>query len=124
MSSYLICIGSNYNREDNLLLARNQLTALFPFIRFAEEVETEPFLLSNPALFTNQLARFYSEEGVEQVKAHLKTIERLAGRLPEDKAKEKIVLDIDLLMCDDLVLKPQDMEQEYVKQSLETLEDN
>ncbi len=124
MPSYLICIGSNYNREDNLLLARNQLTALFPSIRFAEEVETEPFLLSNPALFTNQLARFQSDEGAEQIKAHLKAIEWLAGREPEDKAKEKIVLDIDLLMFDDLVLKPQDMEREYVKQSLEALDGN
>lgn len=124
MPSYLICLGSNYNREDHLLLARNQLTALFPSIRFAEEVETEPFLLSNPALFTNQLARFHSDEGTEQVKAQLKAIEQLAGRLPEDKAKEKIVLDIDLLMCDDLVLKPQDMEREYIKLSLESLDDN
>lgn len=105
MPSYLICIGSNYNREDNLLRARNRLTAFFPSIRFAEEVETEPYLLSNPALFSNQLARFHSDEGIEQVKARLKTIERLAGRLPEDKAKEKIVLDIDLLVCDDVILK-------------------
>ena len=123
MPSYLICIGSNYNREGNLLLARNQLTALFPSIRFAEEVETEPFLLSNPALFTNQLARFHSDKGPEQVKVHLKDIECLAGRLPGDKAKEKVILDIDLLMCDDLVLKPQDMEREYIKQSLEVLDD-
>jgi len=111
MPAYLICIGSNYNKEENLLLARTQLTALFPSIRFLEEIETEPFLLSGPALFSNQSARFHSDEGVEQVKAHLKAIERLAGRLPEDKTKEKIILDIDLLMYDDVVLKHKDMER-------------
>ena len=122
MPSYLICIGSNDNKEANLLLARNQLTALFPSIRFAEEVETAPFLLSNPAPFNNQVAQFHSNEGTTQVKARLKEIEQLAGRLPTDKAQEKIVLDIDLLMCDDQVLKPQDMEREYIKQGLASLE--
>ena len=37
MHSCLICIGSNYNRKENLLLARRRLTALFPSIRFTGE---------------------------------------------------------------------------------------
>lgn len=121
MPIYTICIGSNYNREINLLLARKQLTALFPSIRFADEEETEPFLLSNPALFSNQVGRFRSDEEPEQVKAKLKAIEQLAGRLPEDKAIERVVLDIDLLMHDDVVLKPRDMEREYVKRGIKNL---
>ena len=142
MHTYTICIGSNYNREENLLLAQKQLMALFPSIRFADEEETEPFLLSNPALFTNQVARFQSEEGVEQVKGRLKAIERMAGRystysaasLPLEGAGggssgysqtvEDIALDIDLLMCDDLVLKPQDMERDYIKRGICKLDNN
>ena len=122
MPTYTICIGSNYNREENLLLARNQLTALFPSIRFADEEETEPFLLSNPAFFTNQVARFQADEEPEQVKSQLKNIERMAGRLPEHKAMEKVVLDIDLLMCDHVILKPKDIERNYIMKGISDLE--
>ena len=121
MPVYTICIGSNYNREENLLLARQQLTALFPSICFAEEEETEPFLLSNPALFTNQVARFQTEKSLEQIEVHLKTIERIAGRFPEDKALEKVVLDIDLLLCDHVVLKPKDIEHHYIMKGISQL---
>lgn len=118
MPTYIICIGSNYNKEVNLLFARNQLTALFPSIRFADEEETEPFLLSNPALFTNQVARFQTDEAPGKVKAKLKAIENLMRREASD---EDIALDIDLLMCDDLVLKPEDMEREYIKKGIRSL---
>lgn len=121
MHTYIICIGSNYNREENLLLAQRQLTALFPSICFADEEETEPFLFHNPALFTNQVARFEAETNIEQVKAQIKSIEYLAGRRPEDKANGKVVLDIDLLMYDETVLKPKDMERDYVIRGIEQL---
>lgn len=123
MPLYTLCIGSNDNRKANLILARKELTALFPSIRFADEEETEPLALSNPALFSNQVARFYSDNGVERVKEQLKAIEQLAGRMPEDKAMERVVLDIDLLMCDEVVLKPRDMEREYVKRGLKNISD-
>lgn len=65
MHSCLICIGSNYNRKENLLLARRRLTALFPSIRFTGEQETRPLFFRNPALFSNQMARFYTDAGAE-----------------------------------------------------------
>lgn len=78
MHSCLICIGSNYNRKENLLLARRRLTALFPSIRFTGEQETRPLFFRNPALFSNQIARFYTDADAERVVKELKTIEREA----------------------------------------------
>lgn len=121
MHTYTICIGSNYNREATLLWARKQLTALFPSICFADEEETEPFLLHNPARFTNQVARFRSSDNVEETTQQLKRLEAAAGRTPEDKAIEKVILDIDLLMCDDTILKPKDMAQPYVMRGIAQL---
>lgn len=121
MHTYIICIGSNYNREENLLLAQKQLTALFPSIRFADAEETKPFLFHNPAPFINQVARFDTEANTEQVKSQLKAIENLAGRRPEDKINGKVVLDIDLLMCDSTVLKPNDLERDYIARGIEQL---
>ena len=80
MHSCLICIGSNYNRKENLLLARRRLTALFPSIRFTGEQETRPLFFRNPALFSNQMARFYTDADAERVVKELKTSkERPAG---------------------------------------------
>ena len=58
------------------------------------------------------------------MRACLKAIEREAGRVPEDKPREIVRLDIDLLSCDGRVLKPADMERGYVRQGLKELMNN
>ena len=117
MHKCIICIGSNYNRKENLLLARRRLVDLFPTIRFTSEQETRP-------LFSNQVAMFFSEAEEERVRKELKAIEQSAGRRPEDKKEEKVSLDIDLLSFDDRVLKPEDLKREYVVKGLEELKYN
>lgn len=124
MHTCVICIGSNYNRKENLLLARQQLSALFPLIRFAKEMDTEPLFFKNGALFSNQVACFFSEKEQEDVTNQLKAIERAAGRLPEDKAKEKVCLDIDLLSFDGQILKPDDCRRAYIVKGLAELNIN
>ena len=121
MHSCLICIGSNYNRKENLLLARRRLTALFPSIRFTGEQETRPLFFRNPALFSNQVARFYTDADAERVVKELKTIEKEARREKEDKKREKVCLDIDLLVFDNRVLKPVDLKRDYILNGLEEL---
>ncbi|WP_431424260.1 2-amino-4-hydroxy-6-hydroxymethyldihydropteridine diphosphokinase [Bacteroides hominis] len=121
MHSCLICIGSNYNRKENLLLARRRLTALFPSIRFTGEQETRPLFFRNPALFSNQVARFYTDADAERVVEELKTIEKEAGREKEDKKREKVCLDIDLLVFDNRVLKPEDLKRDYILKGFEEL---
>ena len=121
MHSCLICIGSNYNRKENLLLARRRLTALFPSIRFTGEQETRPLFFRNPALFSNQVAPLFTDAGAERVVKELKTIEKEAGREKEDKKREKVCLDIDLLVFDNRVLKPEDLKRDYILKGLEEL---
>ena len=55
MHRYIVCIGSNYNRKENLTFARQKLTESFSSICFAPELETEPLFFKNPALFSNQV---------------------------------------------------------------------
>lgn len=124
MHTCVICIGSNCNRKENMLLARQQLLTLFPLIRFAKELETEPLFFKNGALFSNQVACFFSDKEQECVTGELKAIERVAGRLPGDKAKEKVCLDIDLLSFDDRILKPDDFQREYIIRGLAELNIN
>lgn len=106
MHKCIVCIGSNYDKEKNISFAQQSLKSLFPPISFDYEIETIPIGLDNPALFANQLAGFITESDQYVVIRQLKEIESRAGRLPEDKEKEKIVLDIDLIKYDECWLKP------------------
>lgn len=117
----LVCLGSNNEKEVNMSLARKRLIELFPSIRFSVELQTKPLGLYNPTPFSNQLAQFTTQEDLSTVIHFLKGIEQEAGRKPEDKAEEKIKLDIDLLMYDDAVLKPDDMKRAYVIDGLRQL---
>ena len=112
--SCLLCIGSNDDRIARMTSAREALKANFPHIRFGTEMETEAIGCGFLSPFSNQVAWFQTSHSAEEVRTILKQIERDHGRLPEDKAQGIVKLDIDLLMVDDCVLKPADMEKDYV----------
>lgn len=114
MPTCLICIGSNHRQEESISLAQRKLRELFLGIRFSTAQETTPLYLTNPALFTNQVALFHTEHSQAFICRELKEIERVAGRVPADKEKEQICLDLDLLTYGNEVLKARDMEQAYV----------
>lgn len=118
-----ICIGSNYHRKENMQLAQKRLGELFPLICFAKERETEPLSLHNRSLFSNQVACFYTDMDKNAVVDNLKRIEAEAGRKPEDKARERISLDIDLLSYGDCILKPEDLKRDYIVEALAELDE-
>ena len=118
---YTISIGSNERRKENLSLARERLKVLFPGICFSTEEETKPLYFRRPSLFSNQVARFISDNNAMEVTSHLKAIEKEAGRMPEEKKQEIVRLDIDLLSCDDTIYKPEDLKRDYICRGLKEL---
>ena len=119
--SCLLCIGSNYYRTAYMAYARNDLKKYFPDIRFGPETETEAIGSRFLSPFSNQVASFETTLSAEEVRTVLKQIEHDNGRLPEDKAQGVVKMDIDLLMYDDRVLKPQDMERDFVREGMKEL---
>ena len=119
---YTISIGSNENRKDNLALACKRLSELFSGICFSKEEETKPLFFKRPSLFSNQVARFTSDCRTEDIVSRLKAIEREAGRTPEEKKQEIVRLDIDLLSCDDVIYKPEDLKRDYIMRGLQQLQ--
>ena len=115
----LICLGSNFGYSERLKAARCALQRFFSDIRFGMEMETEAIGGKWLSPFCNQLAIFTSDLSAFDIRLILKRIEKENGRLPEDKEKGVVKLDIDLLMVDDEVLKPEDMERDFVKKGLE-----
>ena len=119
--SCLLCLGSNYNRTAKMASARKDLEKRFPCIRFSTEMETEAIGDRFLSPFSNQIASFDTPLSAEEVRSILKQIEHDNGRLPEDKAQGIVKLDIDLLMYDDNILKPKDLEKDFVSEGIKRL---
>ena len=117
----ILCIGSNYDRTAYMAYARNDLMKHFPDIRFSPEMETEAIGDRFLSPFNNQVASFETSLSAEEVRTILKQIENDHGRLPSDKSHGIVKMDIDLLMYDDQVLKPQDLERNFVVDGLKSL---
>ena len=109
----LLCMGSNTNRYAQLSVAREALRTTFPDIHFGEMMETEAF--------SNQPAKFSTTLSPDSVRDLFKELERRSGRIPEDKAQGVVKLDIDLLVFDNKILKPEDMEREYIRRGMSVL---
>lgn len=120
--SCVLCLGSNYNRHLHMEEARKALMELFLTIRFSEEMTTEAIGDKFLSPFSNQVAKLETSLTIEEIRSLLKKIEKDNGRLPEDKEQGIVKLDIDLLMYDDLTLKPNDMEKDYVLEGISSLQ--
>ena len=117
----ILCLGSNFYRIAHMAYAQRDLKKHFPTIRFSEEMETEAIGSRFLSPFSNQVASFETTLSSEEVRAILKQIERDLGRFPEEISQGVITIDIDLLMYEDCVLKPTDLERDFVVEGLKSL---
>lgn len=105
----IISLGSNTEAEMHISRAHELLTRAYPTITFSPLKETSPIgMRHNLSPFLNQVARIETDQEQEDIASALKVIERFCGRRPEDKEKEIIRIDIDLLAYGDTILKPVD----------------
>lgn len=119
--SCLLCLGSNIDRHVHMDAARKALVLNFPNIRFGREMTTEAIGSKFLSPFSNQIAQLNTSLSAEEVRTILKQIEKENGRLPEDKGKGIVKLDIDLLMIDDTILKPEDLKKEFVQLGIQSM---
>lgn len=118
MHAYLLSISSNFQARSNLTGARRMLENLFPEIVFTEALTTKPYGDHYKRPFVNVLAVAYHSAGADEINAQLKEIEKRLGRTTEDKAKGKVVIDLDLIAADGEILRPKDFERSYVQDLL------
>ena len=118
----LLCLGSNSNRHFHMEAARKALIEHFPNIRFSEEMTTDAIGNKFLSPFSNQVAKIETSLTSEEIRKLLKQIEQNNGRVPEDKEHGIVKLDIDLLTFDDLILKPNDLEKDFVIKGISSLQ--
>lgn len=116
LNKYLIIIGSNTDKETSIRLAAEKLSLLPGDIIWGETTETEPVNMPNDITFLNRCLIMFSGMGLEEMTSACKEIERMAGRKPEDKKQGKVILDIDIVVANGTVLKPNDLKREYAKE--------
>lgn len=112
-------IGSNTDRETNLAFARQRLCDEFAECSFSPVLCTQAVGMNHSCSFLNQTVRIVTDREPLEIKRVLKQIEAEAGRTPEEKLREIIRLDIDLLIYNGNVVKPQDLLRDFVRQGLE-----
>lgn len=117
----LICLGSNNNFELTMPLVRTELKKLFPSIVYGEEMDTLPVGIESLDMFKNQMGYFYTELSIDKLKTIFKGLERKCGRTIEEKKKNIISMDIDLLVYDQTIQKKKDIDLDYIKRGIEEL---
>lgn len=121
LNRVIISLGSNRNSEANIALADDLLCNYFISVYFSDIVYTEPIGEIQNGLFLNQVAIAYTPECPEEINKAFKQMESRLGRTPESKGRGDIPIDIDLLRWNDRILKPDDLQREYVKSLLHTI---
>lgn len=104
MAMVYISLGSNINREKNIRQAEIALENKFGQLEYSPVYETEAVGFDGDNFYNSVLA-FETEQSVHDVAHVLKQIEDNIGR---DRSQAKFsarVIDLDLLLYDDLILK-------------------
>lgn len=123
MNKALISIGTNVDREANLTLCHELLNEAFSEITYSKTSITTPYGNIYKDDFLNQLAFIYTSEAKEEILKRLKSIEKKIGRNVTDKVNGSVKIDIDLVIWNEEILKPDDMERSYIIDLLPSLID-
>jgi len=123
MNKGLISIGSNKNRNNNLACCQQILKTIFPDIVFSNISVTKPYGNNYRYNFINQLAFIHTIKEKEEVICLLKSLETDMGRTISDKKKGIVIIDLDLVIWNKEILKPEDVERGYIKGLLPGLSD-
>lgn len=123
MNKALISIGSNVDADVNLSSCRDLLNQHYEDLVYTDTSVTAPYGKVYKNNFVNQLAVIYTEKDKVEVSGELKLFEKLLGRHVDDKTTGMVVIDIDLVVWNDEVLKPEDMKRSYVADLLHHLRD-
>lgn len=115
----ILLLGSNVNRHKNLIAAMGALQpSLFSGWSCSELLRTSPVGLDGPD-FMNALVKGKTSLSYDDFLKLTKDIERQLGRRPGDKAKGRVIIDIDILLFDGIRYHEKDWGREYVKRLME-----
>ena len=102
MARVFVSIGSNIDREQNIDVALQEMTAAWGELQLSSVYESDAVGFDS-APFYNLVAGFNSDESPRVIQNRLHAIEDSNGRLRTTELSAR-TLDLDLLLYDDLVM--------------------
>lgn len=124
---FILTLGSNVLPADPITWACERLQNLLPSgsrLRFSRPKLSAPIAFGlSDAPFTDVVGVGQTTLSQEAFAQLLKALEQEAGRTPEQRLAhpEVIPVDIDLILWDDQVLKPKDLDRPYLHDGLKEL---
>jgi 2-amino-4-hydroxy-6-hydroxymethyldihydropteridine diphosphokinase len=103
MSKGFISIGSNIDKDKNILASLHALEHHYGKLTISSIYESEPVGFTGDT-FYNLVVGFNSELGVKEVAKQLRQIELDNGRTRDSQKFSARTLDLDLILYDDLIL--------------------
>ena len=115
MNTYVLSIGSNaVDKEERLAFGFDELRSRLVVVARSEAYVT-PALNGRDADYLNAVAVVQADIDFDSLNVLLKQIETLGGRTPQSKMSGVIPLDLDIVIANDIILRPVDYNREYFK---------
>lgn len=116
----IIALGSNEQAEEHLDKAKKYIQALFPNILFSEALWTEPIGIRS-ARFLNCVGVAMTGMDYSTICQMLKSIEHSCGDRQEDRRRNIVRMDIDLLRYGHRREHKKDWQRPYIQQLIKEI---
>jgi 2-amino-4-hydroxy-6-hydroxymethyldihydropteridine diphosphokinase len=120
---FVVCLGSNIDRQRNIFKAGRMIASKAGFIKFCPARYTKSIGMETSVTFLNQVVVGDTNLDKESFVEFLKFLEYHLGRTDDEKQKGIIKIDADLLMWNDEIIRPEDFERDYIRESMAALQD-
>lgn len=98
--------------ESKVKTALQYLKTILGCIRISSVYST-PSVSGDGRIYFNAVATGHWNDSVEQLNDTLKRYEAESGRVPGHKHGGDVTVDLDIVMADDIILRPTDASREY-----------
>ena len=117
----ILALGTNVNQERNMKQVRRLLADTWPDMKFTTPKWTQPIGMATD-LFYNCLAYTEVDESLEELTEKVKNMERICGNSEAERSRNRIQMDIDILLYGDNKLHIDDWQRDYVQELMNEIE--
>ena len=122
MNKIIVGIGSNtVDAKERVEECCNWLSEISIESRFSSVYETEAVGTLPQPNYHNCVGVLCTSQPFEELKQKFKDMEREAGRLPEHKREGKVIIDIDIVVWNNEIIRPTDLARSYMTIGMEEL---
>jgi 2-amino-4-hydroxy-6-hydroxymethyldihydropteridine diphosphokinase len=124
MNTAIIMLGSNFNRDEMLALAKEKLSNLFEIIDESKILDTEPVGKKFGNNYLNQALKITSDNALKATIKSFKQIETDLGRNRQSESRGETPIDIDLIFWNEKIQKDDYKKYWFVKELIDQIKDS